>query len=56
MDQKEQELLTNIAESVGELFQDLRENPGKSEITFDQNVCIELWNHYQAWEDLHSKS
>lgn len=49
MTKKEQELLLQIAESVGELFDALEKNPEKSEITFDQRICHDLWNYYEAW-------
>lgn len=49
MTKKEQELLLQIAASVGELFSTLEKNGEASEATFDQEVCHELWDHYEAW-------
>ena len=53
MKKKEQELLLEIAESVGELFSKLKKNEGQTEITFDQGVCIELWDRYDKWSSYH---
>ena len=50
---KERKLLILIAQTVGLLFEDLEEQKANSngEMTFNQEICAELWELHRLWKD-----
>ena len=55
MKSEKEKLLIRIAETVGELFQDIKKNESKREITFDQRKFAQLWDDYENWVDYQEK-